>query len=298
MKNNILLLMLCFLLLAVSAMHAQEGNIWVSDDSTYEFQDYDDFSFPYYFTMHQNPIVEFSYGTPKIESKAVNSGFSKAGMGELRLGYWKHYEINTGIIKQRNSFVYINSIANDLASKSKDNTGITSEIWRMGIGQLYGFGYKTGAVSLAFYSSNSLGWSHLKTGNIYTGIPEQEVNLLNHYNNTVRFGSASEGGAVLRIDSYFALKTGYERSLIFPGYVFWEHMGSMLIEYGGLALLDRFVQDVNESKPSLTPVIDFILKNAFSYGLYSLRSEKMNWPFNGDSPLAINTFKFGLTILL
>lgn len=295
---KIYFLLFLSLVVGLSTALAQEENYYSAEDTTYEFKDYDDFSFPFYFNMHQNPIVEFSYGSPKLESKDMNSSFAKLGIGELRLGYWKLYSMHTGVIKQRSSFFYLNNITGNLISKQKSSFDLNPEIWRAGIGQLYGFGYKTGEVSLSFYSSNSLGWSHLRTGNISSGIPEYDVNLLNHYNNTIRFGSASEGGVVLRIDTYFSLKAGYERSLIFPGYVFWEHMGSMLMEYGGLALLDHFVQDVNISKPYLTPIVDFILKNAFSYGLYSLRSEKMNWPFNGASPLAVNTFKFGVTVLL
>ena len=206
--------------------------------------------------------------------------------------------MHTSIIKQRNSFVYVSGITNDLASKSKENVDYAPEIWRIGLGQIYGFGYKIGASSISFYSSNSVGWSHFKTGRYENTSPAEDIDLLDHYANTVRFGTSSEGGTVFRLGSFLSLKAGYERSIIFPGYVFWEHMGSMTIEYCGLALIDRFVIDVNRSSPYMTPVIDFLLKNAFSYGLYSLRNEKMNWPFNGASPLAINTFKFSLTVLL
>lgn len=269
-----------------------------SEKETYKFNDYDDFSFPYFFNAHEHPIIEFSYGISKINSKALSSSFAKTGTAEVKLGYSKNYSMNSGIYKIKKSFISFGSILQDLNSKTNMENGFTPEIWRGGFGQLYGFGYKTGGTSLSFYSSNSINWSHLNTGKTIVLASAEDYDLLDHYNNTVRFGTSTEGGAVLQFGSNLSINAGYERSIIFPAYIFWLHAGSMLIEYGGLAFLDHYVKDIYYSSPYAAPIIDFVLKNAFSYALYSLRGEKMNWPFNGASPLAVNTFKFGITFTL
>jgi hypothetical protein len=62
-------------------------------------------------------------------------------------------------------------------------------------------------------------------------------------------------------------------------------------------LLDKFIDEIFESSPSAAPVVNFMLKSALTYGMYELRKDKMNWPFNSDSPLTYDQFKFGLTFI-
>jgi hypothetical protein len=291
-------LLLVFILLSFSPfLPAQQEEGFTAEDTTYEYKDYDDFGIPFYFNLRENPVIEFSYGISKIKNRDVNASFSDAGLAEMRLGFQKRYLLNSKIIKQRNSFIYIDGISNNLVNKTSGVMGLSPEMWRLGLGQAYGFGYYTGNVSLSFYSSNSLGWTSYSNAKTNEELVKNESSFTGHYNNSIRFGSSTEGGIVLKAGNYITLRCGYDRSLVFPGYVFWEHSGSMLLEYGALALIDRFIMDIQKSSIYAVPVVDFLLKNAFSYALYTLRSEKMNWPFNGAAPLEINTFKIGLTFL-
>jgi hypothetical protein len=50
-----------------------------------------------------------------------------------------------------------------------------------------------------------------------------------------------------------------------------------------------------DSSPVAGPIMNFLLKGGYSYAFYKLKSEKMNWPFNTETPLTYETIKFGLT---
>jgi hypothetical protein len=46
----------------------------------------------------------------------------------------------------------------------------------------------------------------------------------------------------------------------------------------------------------LGPIMYFVLKNGISYVFYTQLQEKMNWPFNSETPLTIETIKIGASI--
>jgi hypothetical protein len=95
-----------------------------------------------------------------------------------------------------------------------------------------------------------------------------------------------------------SIDASYERSIIFPRHLFWKWTGSVLIEAAGQWAVDGFVDRVLDSAPYAAPIVSFVLKNALSYGMYELRHDKMNWPFDTVSPLAYDQFKVGLTFVL
>lgn len=70
---------------------------------------------------------------------------------------------------------------------------------------------------------------------------------------------------------------------------------SSMIEVGGLFLIDSFTKNVLRNAPVAGTFVNFILKNAYEYGFYQLRKDKMNWPFTSSAPLRYNTFKLGMT---
>ena len=68
-----------------------------------------------------------------------------------------------------------------------------------------------------------------------------------------------------------------------------------MLEGIGYVSIDYFVNEVMDSTPAAAPIINFLLKNGFAYGVYLLEREKMNWPFETETPLTMETFKVGLT---
>jgi hypothetical protein len=126
-------------------------------------------------------------------------------------------------------------------------------------------------------------------------IIKEDDNTLKLFNDSFRFGTMTEGGIRIRFIPLISVNAGYERAIVFPRHLFWKHVGSMAIEWAGIGAIDFFVREVMDESPAAGPIISFILKNGLSYGMYQLRREKMNWPFDSAEPLTLDTWRFGLT---
>ena len=78
-------------------------------------------------------------------------------------------------------------------------------------------------------------------------------------------------------------------------HLFWKWAGSGIIEAASQGMLDHFIGKIGKSSPMALPIVSVILKSALSYGIYELRQEKMNWPFNSAAPLSYDQWKVGVT---
>ena len=76
--------------------------------------------------------------------------------------------------------------------------------------------------------------------------------------------------------------------------MFWKQTGSFFIEGMGVVAIDYFVEEISNSSPVAGPIVNFILKNGFSYAYYQLKRNKMNWPFESETPLTYEAVKIGL----
>jgi hypothetical protein len=94
-----------------------------------------------------------------------------------------------------------------------------------------------------------------------------------------------------------AIDASYERSIVYPRHLFWKWGMGMIIEGAGQGLVNLFVEKILDSSPLAAPIVNFLLKNALSYGIYELRQDKMNWPFETVAPLAFDQFKIGISIV-
>jgi hypothetical protein len=127
------------------------------------------------------------------------------------------------------------------------------------------------------------------------GFNDREI--LNRYDKEFRFGTLVEGGVRFEAGQAVSLNVGYEAAVIFPRHLFWKHLGSFVIEESGKGALEYFIERVMDSSPAAAPIINVILKSAYSYAFYALKKDNMNWPFNTETPLTYETFKFGVTFV-
>ena len=272
---------------------------WDSQKKDFEWMD---------FQFHGRPSMELSYGLPKMEIKSLNTGFIKPGAAEIRLGYNTLKEYDDYVIKYRNRFAFLGNFTKDLSNSTNDLNKLNANIWRFGFGWLEGYGYQVGKSAIIPYTSNSFVWTRLKLGkySIYnptsslgiesnSNISKEDINTLMLFNDSFRFGTMTEGGIRIQLVPLFSVNAGYERAIVFPRHLFWKHLGSMAIEWAGIGAIDVFVREVMNESPAAGPIVSFILKNGLSYGLYQLRREKMNWPFNSAEPLTLDTWRFGVT---
>jgi hypothetical protein len=57
-----------------------------------------------------------------------------------------------------------------------------------------------------------------------------------------------------------------------------------------------FSEDIIRSSKLLGPVMYFVLKNGLAYVFYTQLQDKMNWPFDSETPLTIEALKIGASI--
>ncbi len=244
-----------------------------------------------------DPTISLNYGLSKLSTKNFDESFTKPNLLELKLGYTREYndDAEENILDYNYKYFYVSNISTDLAGSSSNSSDLKTDLWRFGFGRSSGYGYKLGSASIIPYHTYSFEWSKLNMKDNPLTTNDQEITNL--YYGTFRFGTSAEGGVRFKVIPNLVLEAGYERSIIFPRHIFWKWVGSALIEAAGQWGIDGFVDEILDSSPYAVPVVNFVLKNALSYGIYELRHEKMNWPFDTVAPLSYDQFKFGLTFV-
>ncbi len=245
------------------------------------------------FLQNAQPTIVFNYGISNMSIYNFKEKFSDPNLLELQLGYTNlKMKWLESIFEMNYRFVSVSNISTKL-SGNKD--GLKTDMWRIGVGKTNALGYKFGKSALIPYYSNSLIWSRLKMNDIVNDSTDKEV--IDHFNNSFRFGTSSKGGIEFQLTENIGLNAEYERSIVFPRHLFWKWAGSVMIEASSQVLIDEFVDAIYKSSPFAAPIVNFLLKNALSYGIYELRQDKMNWPFDTVAPLSYDQFKFGLSFV-
>ena len=254
---------------------------------------------------HGKPFIEFNYGRGKPDHDKLSQNFLDVGAIELKLGYVSFHDCsNATIIEFNERYAFASRLATDLKSGNSTDNKFESDLWRFGFGRRSGYGYNFDKVKILPYAQHAAVWSKLEMENSANGISPLDnllfgnnfdTEILKRFDGEFRFGTLSEGGIRLEAASFISFNAGYEAAVIFPRHMVWKHLGSFIIETAGLEALDKFVDEVIDSSPFAGPIINFLLKNGYSYAFYLLKKEKMNWPFNTEAPLTYETFKIGVT---
>jgi len=243
------------------------------------------------------PTISFVYGDSKMNLKSINQKFSKPGMLELKLGYTteKSYDGYDNIIKYKFHYFHISNVTTDL-SGSKNSSDLNTNTWRFGFGWASGYGYDLGrGFSIIPYHESSIDWTKMDMQT--TPVIPADVSTTDLFNKDFRFGNSFQGGIQIKFMHNLAIDASYERSVVYPRHLFWKWGMGMIIEGAGQGLVNVFVDKILDSSPVAAPIVNFLLKNALSYGIYELRQDKMNWPFETVAPLAFDQFKVGITIV-
>lgn len=303
MFKKLLFLILTFFFIS-SAVLAQNyakmnPNDW--DDWDDDFFEWDDF---------HRPMIEFNYGFGEPKHKNFSADFAKTGLLELKLGYSNIYEeYGDYIVELKDKYFFGSKLANQLHSDEALSGEVTSELFRFGFGRREGFGYAFGAAAIIPYTQGAIVWSKLnKVSPDYEKFitdpassfidldKKKDVEIINRYLGDFRFGTLAEGGVRFEVAGIIALNAGYEAAVIFPRHKVWKHLGSLALEGMGYWALDKFTKEIMDRVPAAGPIMNFILKNGFAYGFYLLKKDKMNWPFDTETPLTYETFKVGVTL--
>ena len=289
LKYSIVSLLVLFV--SVTAQAQEEDDDWFYDDE----DSYHNFNIDFH--LHGNPTIETNYGFSKNSLNLLTGKFNKANLAELKLGYTNEYNVSNteSIMKYNSSYFGISNSSYKLAKKSF-SSDLDGDMWRFAAGWDRGYGYKPSQKSaIIFYNGNAFTLSRLKIDN---PIPDIADSLsLNMFRDAFRYGQKTEAGMKIQIIPQLVLNASYERAQVFPRWLFWKWAGGAIIEVAAQSMVDEFVDKILDSTPMAAPVINFLLKNGLSYGIYELRKDKMNWPFNTPAPFMTDSYKFGVTFI-
>jgi hypothetical protein len=259
--------------------------------------------------FHGKPFIELNYGLGEISRKDFYYNFATNGAGEIKLGYASNESIyeDYNISEFHDRYFFISRLGSNLSSSDAKSSELRFDMWRFGFSKRKGYGYNIGPISIIPYHAEGFIWSRLNMKNFPADVfklsdpPEAyiqgnlDTHFLNRINGEFKFGTTVESGINLNLASTIGFNVGYESTVVFPRHMFWKHLGSMIIESAGLNMLDHFIEEVADASPMAAPLVNAILKGAYSYAFYILKKDKMNWPFETEAPLTTETFKFGIT---
>jgi hypothetical protein len=265
--------------------NSEENKLW-DDDFDMKFT-----------VSHPSIEIKYGMGNPSFHKDIFQSSFKPINSVEARLGFIKKETelTNDGLFDFKFNYLCFQNMTSSWNKTTNDNsTKINTDAWQFGIGNQSGYGYKLGEKSdLTLYHTGALVWTQIDFMDT-TNIPKDQKRMDN-FGDNFRFGNYFEAGINFQIYEPVAITLGYQETVIFPRHMFWKWAGSGIIEGIGSGAISWFTGKVIKSSPKWGPVVYFVLKNAYSYGINELRKKKMNWPFNTDAPLIYDNYKIGLS---
>lgn len=244
------------------------------------------------------PSIDFYWGNAQSSFKLQDykDKFPNIGDLTLKIGFTR-LKTNESIIKSSSEQILFQGLSSSfLPSFEEKQDDIELSAWRAGIENASGYGYEfSDNIKLILFNSNALIWTHIEFKD--STIRNDPLHIYDTYNKSIRFGDKFEGGIKIQLLKPLGISASYERSIVFPRHLFWYWLGSELIEGIGHGLIDGFVRTVVKSNSVAAPIVAFVLKNGYSYFIYELRTENMNWPFDTAAPLHFQTYKIGFSFM-
>ena len=238
--------------------------------------------------------VDYGLSTPRFDG--LDETFNTLGLLELKLGYTILGDDSPGIARFLEYYAFGSAMTEGLNSSGGGEDGeVRSELGRFGFGNRLGYGYGDQNKAFSLYNQNSLNWTKVEPVDYDETSPDAQA-IFDRYGASYRFGWLFEAGFKFDVTQAVALSLGAEGSVIYPRYVFWPWLGSIMIYSGVQSALEVVGARIIDSSPKLGPVLYFLLKNGASLGYYLLARQDMNWPFTSETPLTVESAKLGLSV--
>lgn len=303
------LMVICSLLIVLqpvvhsSVVVAQEIDSEISlddSDDIFDDEDFDDLlQGPLSVKLKlEQPTIELTYSSTTTMHKDLPDK-SVAGFGiiEGRIGATRKHitkkQQNQDILKERTNYLYFGGGETSLGAMSTSNGGVTSGLWRFGIGGNTARGWKFGDVGLLLTHGSAMSWSDFTFDDTaaFTKNP-----VLKDYHDAFRFGKMVEGGIGVKFSDDIALTVGYEQTSVFHRHLVFYWLTSEVIEGIAQGAAEAFIRRIEISSPKSAPIVAFLLHNGIGFGASMLRKNKMNWPFDTTPALLYGGFKVNLSV--
>ena len=243
---------------------------------------------------HRKPMIDVTYGFGPVKQKLFQGTLSDVSMIDFKLGYFRTKPDSETPPGLDDKFVTFTYSASDLFRSSAGPEEVASTMLRFGFGTRGGYAYDFGSSYLYPYHQTSFLWTKLTTQRP-AGLSAADTDILDRYEGSFRFGGSTEGGIAFGIGEVVALRFGYEAAVVYPRHVFWPWVGSFGIAAIGMGAITHFSQDIVKASPEFGPFLYALLRAGLAYGYYLTVRDNQYWPFDSETPLTTETFKFGVT---
>ena len=281
------------LLFAAGIASAQDGKFeWEDEITDFEFEER---LSPF---KKRSPYIQLYGGLSSLCRYEINEPFKDHLSGGVTLGMERHRTVleQETIAKRSASEFYLSY---HTPTDGGDGT-FGADVWRFGLGGTDEYGYRFTSdeedVSGIYLGSGSSGlhWATVSANGL-SADSAQNVHLL-RFTDGLRFGESSTASLNVRVAEPVSLGVRYDWAQIYPRHMFWYWGLSGLIEVIASAATDGFIKAIGKSSPVALPIMHFILSNAVNFRFKALRQNRMNWPFNTEAPLNIQTYSVSIGV--
>jgi hypothetical protein len=241
------------------------------------------------------PYFEFSYGYAEPMHKLFDGEFARIGAYEVKVGYSDISPHKGYILGMDERYLFGSYYKDEFNFIDDQLTGVTTEAKRFGFGNRLGFGYDIGPLGLLPYSQIQYVWTQFNPIDS-TGISTEDSKIIDRYAGVFRFGHSGEAGVKVQLFNSLSVSAGYEFAVIYPRHIFWPWLGSHIIQSTALGMISVFSEDIVNSSPIIGPIMYFVLRNGVAYVMYQGYKDKMNWPFESETPVTMETLKISASI--
>jgi len=233
----------------------------------------------------------------RLAQRQFGGTFADIGSLQLALGYGELRPYRTELLALDERAVYVAYGDQALGFKPVDSTRVVPTVWQLGLAFKGAYGYPVGAdlaILPAFGASFDI--TKVTTQRPY-GLSGADSTILDRYEGSFRFGHSAEAELRFELSRSVSLSGLYQLSIIYPRVVFWQWVGSFGLAAVGMGILSQMTVEIIRSSPALGPVLGWLLKSAFAYGIYALWRDNMHWPFKSETPLTQQSAAISVSIV-
>jgi len=280
------------LLFSISFLFSQQPGEMSSKPDGEESWDYS-MEIPW---RNSRPIVEFSYGYNTPKQSKFQGEFAKIGATEIKLGYSRVEPYRKKFLELDEDFLFASYSSKDVTDFDDNSTEkVYTEYLRFGMASRDAYGYDLAPLSLFPYHHTQFSFTRVKSERP-DSLSKEDEDILDRYENSYRFGTATEGGVKFLISNSVGITASYEAAVINPRIVFWPWIGGVIVQNITVGIVSYFGKEIVHTGHWMGPLMYAILKNGAAYGVYLGMKERQFWPFNSETPLTNETFKLSLSI--
>lgn len=248
-------------------------------------------------TSNWHPFIDATIGTASVPSNLRGCCldlFDKMGSLDAFLGFSskKNFLNSNEVTKGTKLHLSLKIINNNLPFSDKNIDNI--DIFSLGLGNTSVYGYKfSDNFSIDFTNQQEMNWNWLN--NKFISSDSNVNHYLDYITDGVRFGNTVNNEIIFLFNNKYGISAGLSHNVIYQRHMFWYWLMSEAIYSVGDNIIDWFVIKISTQSIAATPFVHFLLHTAYNYGMYVLRKDNMNWPFDTAPGIMINKFNIGLS---